>query len=150
MFCSKCIVIIWRMMVPNHLVKASLAQVVVLVNGLSSLAYLIVCFSDGNIFFCSPNLDILDSSCASFIVLRISLWWPLSWRAWWRFVHPLSWSECRSCFVTLIFLFHGSLHDAWAMFPLCKVDEIHVSLFSPCEFISGLSSLTFESFSYRS
>jgi hypothetical protein len=30
--------------------------------------------------FCSPDLDILDSPCASFIVLRISPWWPLSWR----------------------------------------------------------------------
>jgi hypothetical protein len=39
--------------------------------------------------------------------------------AWWRFVHPLSWSECRSCFVALIFLFHGSLHDAWAVLLLC-------------------------------
>jgi hypothetical protein len=42
--------------------------------------------------------------------------------AWWRFVHLLPWSECfdyRSCFVALIFLFHGSLHDAWAVFPLC-------------------------------
>jgi hypothetical protein len=39
--------------VTKHLVKASLAQLVVLVNDLSSLAYLTVCFSDGSIFFFS-------------------------------------------------------------------------------------------------
>jgi hypothetical protein len=70
--------------------------------------------------FLFPDLDIIA-------VLVLS---SLSWEflhdglclegAWWRFVHLLPWSECfdyRSCFVTLIFLFHGSLHNAWAVFP---------------------------------
>jgi hypothetical protein len=55
--------------------EASLAQLVMLVNGLPSIAYLTLCLVMGS-SFCSPDLDILDSPCAPFIV--------------WRFVHPLS------------------------------------------------------------
>ena len=34
----------------------------------------------------------------------------------------------------------------WAVFFLCEVVEVHVSLLSPCEFILGLPSLTLKVF----
>jgi hypothetical protein len=79
-------------------------------------------------------------------------WWSLSWRGLVEICSPsfMEWVlDCRSCLVALVFLFHGSLHDAWTVLLLCKDVQVHVSLFSLYEFISGLPSLTFESFSCR-